>query len=113
MSPPLFKLLKSLNGREASINGETRTRWGIVRPEIVVPQPSDSKVEAPSFGLPLATGVRVRIVRGAQQGVTGTVASLPARPLRLENGMRVRGAEIDLGEDGRVFVPCANLEILR
>ncbi len=113
MSPPIFKLLKSLNGREAAISGATRARWGIVRPEVVVPQPSDSKVEAPAFGLPLAMGVRVRIIRGAQQGSTGTVVSIPGRPLRLENGMRVRGAEIDLGEEGRAFVPFANLEIMR
>ncbi len=113
MSPPIFKLLQSLNGREAAVSGATRVRWGVVRPEIVVPQPSDSKVEAPSFGLPLAAGVRVRIARGPQQGATGTVTSIPARPLRLENGTRVHGAEIDLGEEGQAFVPFANLEILR
>ena len=113
MSPPIFKLLKSQGGREAAISAATRTRWGVIRPEVVVPLPSDSKIEAPAFGLPLAMGVRVRIVRGVQQSLVGTVAAIPPRPLRLENGTRVRGAEIDLGEDGKVFVPFANLEILR
>lgn len=113
MSPPIFKLLKTQGGREIAMSASTRSRWGVVRPEVVVPLPSDSRIEAPAFGLPLAVGVRVRIVRGARQGEAGTVAAIPARPQVLESGARVRGAEIDLGDDGKTFVPFANLEILR
>ena len=113
MSLPIFKLLKTQGGREIAINATTRTRWGAIRPEILVPLPSDSKIEAPTFGLPLAVGVRVRIVRGPQQGMAGVVSSIPARAQPFENGTHVHGAEIDLGDDGKVFVPFANLEILR
>ena len=113
MSPPIFKLLKSLNGREVALSALTRTRWGVIRPEVIVPMPSDSKVEAPAYGLPLAVGVRVRIVRGAQQGAVGTITAIPARARVVENGTRMHGAEIDLGEEGQIFMPFANLEILR
>jgi hypothetical protein len=113
MAPPIFKLLKSQGGREVALSALTRSRWGVIRPEIIVPLPSDSKIEAPAYGLPLAMGVRVRIVRGAQQGVAGTISAIPSRAQVLENGTRLRGAEVDLGEDGKIFVPFANLEILR
>ena len=114
MSEPIFKLLKSNVGREASISAVTHTRWGVVRPEILIPLPSESQPEQPSFGMPLAVGVRVRVVRGAKQGAVGTITAIPPQPRQIESGAHVHGAEIDLGgEEGHVFVPFANLEILR
>ena len=114
MAAPIFKLLKSNAGREVSISALTRTRWGVQRPEILIPLPSDSKPEPPAFGMPLAMGVRVRVMRGPRQGKVGQVTALPELPQQIETGAKVHCAEVDLGgDDGRTLVPFANLEIFR
>jgi hypothetical protein len=46
-------------------------------------------------------------------GIVGTVVALPAHPRRVETGAKARGAEIDAGQEAPIFVPLANLEILR
>ena len=114
MAAPIFKLLKSNVGREVSISALTRSRWGVQRPEILIPLPSDSKPEPPAFGMPLAMGVRVRVLRGPRQGKVGLVTALPELPQQIETGAKVHCAEVDLGgDDGHTLVPFANLEIFR
>jgi hypothetical protein len=114
MAAPIFKLLKSNAGREVSMSGVTRVRWGVQRPEILIPLPSESKSEPPAFGTPLAIGVRVRVLRGSLQGRVGPVMALPDLPQQMVSGARVRCAEVDLGGDeGRTSIPFANLEIFR
>jgi hypothetical protein len=114
MAAPIFKLLKSNVGREVSISALTRTRWGVQRPEVLIPLPSDSKLEPPAYGIPLAVGVRVRVMRGPRQGKVGQVTALPELPQQIETGAKVHCAEVDLGGgDGRTLVPFANLEIFR
>jgi hypothetical protein len=114
MAAPIFKLLKSNVGREVSISAVTRTRWGVQRPEVLIPLPSDSKPEPPAYGIPLAVGVRVRVMRGPRQGKVGQVTALPELPQQIETGAKVRCAEVDLGGgDGHTLVPFANLEIFR
>jgi hypothetical protein len=114
MAAPIFKLLKSNAGREASISALTRARRGVQRPEILIPLPSDSKLEPPALGMPLAVGVRVRVLRGPQRSAVGVVTALPAAPQPIETGAKIHCAEIDLGgDDGHTLVPLANLEILR
>lgn len=114
MSRPIFNLLQSHAGREASLSALTQTRWGVMRPEILIPLPSDTKPAAPvALGTPLTIGARVRVVRGALQGATGLVATIPDRPIQIGSGARTYGAEVDLDDVGRTFVPFANLEILR
>ena len=114
MAAPIFKLLNSNAGREVSISALTRTRWGVQRPEILIPLPSDSKIEPPVYGRPLAVGVRVRVLRGPRQGAVGQVTALPELSQQIETGAKVHCAEVDLGgDDGRALVPFANLEIFR
>jgi len=114
MAAPIFRLLKSNSGREASISGATQTRWGIQRPEILIPLPAESWSEPPAFGTPLAMGVRVRVLRGSWQGRVGLVTALPDLPQAISSGARVRCAEVDLGGDeGPTLIPFANLEIFR
>ena len=114
MARPIFKLLQSQNGREASMSGITRTRWGVTRPEIIIPLPTDSKPALPpTVGTLLTTSLRVRVVRGSHQGEVGLVLSLPDQPRRIETGARVYGAEVTLDTSGKMFVPLTNLEVLR
>ena len=114
MSEPLFRLLQTNAGREAAISGYVRLRWNIVRPEVIIPMPTD--VVPPvqvQPGSPLAVGSRVRLTRAPNMGATGRVVDMPSRAHTIGTGARVRGARVDLGEREPVFVPLANLEILR
>jgi hypothetical protein len=102
------------DGREASISGRTQSRWGILRPEIVIPLPAEARPPALTQpGTPLEAGARVRLVRAPYMGAVGTVIALPTRARYIETGARVHGAEVDLGQEAPVFVPLANLEVLR
>jgi len=114
MSAPIFRLLTAYDGQEASISGRTQLRWGIVRPEIVIPLPADTSPPAQAQpGAPLTVGARVRLVRAPYLGVAGTVVALPAHAHPIETGARVHGAQVDIGQGAPVFVPLANLEVLR
>ena len=114
MSTPIFRLLKTYDGREASISGRVQPRWGIVRPEIVIPLPAESVPATETQpGTPLRVGARVRVVRAPYMGAVGTVVALPPHPRRIETEAMVHGAEVDLGQEAPVFVPLANLEVLR
>jgi hypothetical protein len=114
MSDPVFQLLTTNDGREASISGRVRPRWGVVRPEIVITLPAESLPSAQAQpGTPLTTGARVRVVRAPYLGQVGTVVTLVDHPRHIETDARVRGAVIDLGQEEPVFVPLVNLEVLR
>lgn len=114
MSKPVFRLLTTNDGREASISGRVQARWGIIRPEIVIPLPAEMVPPAEiGPGTPLEVGTRVRAVRAPYMGAVGTVVALPAHAHRMETGARVHGAEVDLGGETPAFVPLVNLEVLR
>lgn len=114
MSAPVFHLLKTNDGREASISGRVRPRWGIVRPEIVISLPAETVPPSQTQpGTRLTVGAQVRVVRAPYMGTVGTVAALPTHARRIETGAKVHGAEVDLGQESLIFVPLANLEILR
>jgi hypothetical protein len=107
-------LLSSQSGREASLSALTQTRWGVRRPEIIIPLPVDSRPAlATPLGTPLTVGARVRVIRGPLQGASGNVADIPDRSAQIDSGARVHGAEVELDVVGKMFVPFANLEILR
>jgi hypothetical protein len=115
MAEPVFSLLRGQTGREASISGETRSRFDAKRPEILIPLPTETRPSLPPpAGAPLALGARVRIVRPPYVGAVGYVTALPVHAQRVDNSGRVHGAEVNLGGDkGVVFVPYVNLELLR
>jgi hypothetical protein len=114
MSEPIFRLLTTNDGREASISGQVRTRWGVVRPEIIIPLPAESLPAGQTApGTPLTAGARVRVVREPHLGQVGTVVTLVDRPRQIETDAKVHGAVIDLEQEEQVFVPLVNLEVLR
>jgi len=116
MSEPLFRLLTTHHGREASINARSQSRWDIVRPEVFIPLPADTiPVDTQADGaIPLTIGTQVRLLRAPHLGVVGNVTSLPQLPRRIETGARMRGAEVKVDSmETPIFVPLANLEIIR
>ena len=116
MSEPLFRLLTTHHGREASINGKSQSRWDIVRPEVFIPLPADTIPTDAQAGtiLPLTVGGQVRLLRAPHLGEVGTVVSLPEYPRRISTGARLRGAEVIVGPtETPIFVPLMNMEIIR
>jgi hypothetical protein len=131
MADRTFDLLRSLEGREASINGATQIRAGVIRPEVVVPVPVDSgkwavgssgttaAAEDPVKDCPLPTahsslevGSPIRMIREPYFGRLGRVAALPAEPQVVPSGAVVRVLEAELEGGERVVVPRANVELI-
>jgi hypothetical protein len=113
MASVMFELLRSNAGREASISGVTRLRWGTVRPEIIIPLHERGATPPPQqLGGALEVGVQVRVIRQPYLSSVGHVVSLPSQPRAVDSGARLRGAEVELEEKGRVFVPYVNLELI-
>ena len=114
MADRTFDLLKSLEGRTASVNGATQIRAGVIRPEIVVPSTEYSKLES-SFAPAqiLNVGTRIRVIREPHFGALGYVTSLPPQPAVIESGAKVRVLEAKLDNGDVVCVPRANVEIIQ
>jgi hypothetical protein len=113
MNARTFDLLLSNVGREACLSPALQTRWAVHRPEIIIPLTPETPPPALEPGAELKVGMAVRAARAPYANLVGRVTALPALPRRLPAGIRVRGAEVDLGPAGTAFIPFENLEILR
>ncbi len=114
MADRTFNLLKSLEGKKASINGATQIRAGVMRPEVIVPletAPAKKSVDI-SGGTGLEVGMSVRIIREPHFGAIGKVVSLPVdlANIETESHVRVLGVELDTKE--KITLPRANVEII-
>ena len=113
MAHRTFDLLKSLEGKQASINGATQIRAGVIRPEIIVPSEKGLD-DAPSTDeQSLNVGTHIRVIREPYFGVLGKVTALPPEPVVIESGAKVRILEAELENGDRVSVPRANVEIIQ
>jgi hypothetical protein len=114
MADRTFELLRSLEGKKASINGATQIRAGVIRPEIIVPLSEDvpkEKEQDPS-AFELRPGASIRVIREPYFGQLAVVTELPAQLMVVDSGTEVRVLKAKL-EDGRqVLVPRANVEII-
>ena len=113
MAERTFALLKTLEGQEASINGATQIRAGVIRPEIIAPIDANVKLsteKAETFELMVGTSIRV--IREPYFGKLGTVTELPAQLVVLDSGTEVRVLRAKLGSGEDVTVPRANVEII-
>lgn len=115
MAARTFALLKSLEGKMASINGATQIRAGVIRPEVIVPladaPPQKAEQDEVEAGQ-LTLGTPIRVIREPYFGILGSVTALPHELVEVESETMVRVLQAKL-EDGRtVTVPRANVEII-
>lgn len=114
MAARTFELLKTNEGRIASLNGATQIRAGVIRPEVIIPL-SDDERSGDSYSSDKITGIEegsmVRIIRAPYFGVMGKVTGLPAELQQMESGTYCRTAEVELDGGERVLLPRANLEM--
>lgn len=115
MANRTFRLLKSLEGKTASINGATQIRAGVIRPEIIVPleDPSHLPESPPAREAQLLDiGSPVRIIREPYFGRLGTVVELPPELMEIESGTHARVLKARLDDGTIAVVPRANVEII-
>ena len=113
MARKTFDLLKSLEGRDGSINGATQIRAGVIRPEVIVPhQDGASAAAAAVGGGELKIGSRIRVIREPNFGHLGTVTALPPELVTIGTGAKVRVLRANLDDGQAVVVPRANVELL-
>lgn len=109
-----FELLAERDGRRASVNGATQIRAGVIRPEVIVPEPGATwEAEEEAAGGGLTIGSDVRLIRQPYFGLLATVVELPEQLEVIPTEARVRVARVRLENTGEVVtVPRANLEII-
>lgn len=118
MARRTFELLASQEGKDASVNGATQIRAGVIRPEIVVPKdetltmddlqvPEEDKFATGELNL----GTPIRLIRTPYFGALGRVVSLPPEPQEIETETKTRVLEAELVTGEKVVVPRANIEI--
>ncbi len=115
MAERTFKLLASRQGDEASINGATQIRAGVMRPEIVIPLSNEQLADMPDdehVAGTLDIGRPVRVIRDPYFGILGTVHRLPSKQHVLGSGSKARVLEVKFDSGETVVVPRANVELI-
>lgn len=108
-----WNLLRSNAGRGAALDGRSGGPYEPQRPEIIIPLPASRELSLPDDVIPLARGVRVRLVRRPYASVVGVVQTVEDQPVEFPSGLVARCALVDLEGVGPTLVPLANLEVLQ
>jgi hypothetical protein len=113
MAKRTYEMFCRLDGREASINGATQIRAGVIRPEIVVSSESERSDGAPeAASAETRIGARVRIIRQPHFGVIARIKSLPSEAVVIESGATVRVMLVELPDGTEHLLPRANVELI-
>ena len=113
MHQKTFSIFKKYAGRDASINGTTQIRAGVIRPEVVIPhKDAVAETEEAALSEGMVPGTPLRIIRNPYFGAIGKLVSLPVELQKVESGSYVRVLEAELEDGSRVIVPRANVEII-
>jgi hypothetical protein len=109
-----FELFAERDGERASVNGTTQIRAGVIRPEVIVPEPDatwEARDESEARGL--AKGSPVRLIRPPTFGELAEIVELPEEPTKIPTEAKVRVARVRLERTAEVLtVPRANMEII-
>ena len=116
MAEKTFSLLRSLEGRKASMSGVTQIRAGVMRPEVIVSMdgrvsPSGQKGSVFS-ALGLEVGSAIRVIREPHFGRLGRVVDLPPELGVLETEAKVRVLEVEFEDGTKTILPRANVEMI-
>ena len=112
MSQSTFDLLKSFEGYQASVNGTTQIRAGVLRPEIIIPHQEVAEEGSEELSSGMVPGTPVRIIRLPYFGAIGLVTFLPVELQQVESESYVRVLDVELDDGTVVTVPRANVEII-
>ena len=114
MAAKTFALLSARQGKAASISGATQIRAGVIRPEIIIPQPAVS--DEGNALRPQREGIQVgdpvRIIRDPWFGRIGEVAGLPSELRKIPTESEVRVLEVRFPDGRTAVIPRANIEVI-
>lgn len=113
INAPAFNLLSSNVGREVALDARPARPYENQRPEVIIPLPATRQVDLPDEVIPLAPGVRVRLLRAPYEGEVGIAQDVPLRAVSYPSGIRAMSAMIELEGGNVATVPVANLEVLQ
>ncbi len=109
MAEPIYTLLQELSSEEASLFTKYDSSKQ-ERPEIIVPRDGNPNETLLPSNEPIAIGQSVRILRPPYQSQMGTVTRLFTHSQETDQGAIAHGAEVNLSNGQRVFIPTANLD---
>jgi hypothetical protein len=114
MAAATYELLARHVGRAASISGATQIRAGVIRPEVIIPDPIEAPASAEANGhaVGLEIGAPVRVIRAPHFGAIGAVSALPVELQKMPSETMVRVVEVDIKGQGTVVIPRANVEVI-
>ena len=115
MARATFELLARHDGRSASVSGATQIRAGVIRPEVIIPDPIDAPAAAEANGAAvhgLEVGAPVRCIRAPHFGAIGTISTLPVELHKMPSETMVRVVEVEIEGRGKVVIPRANVEVI-
>jgi len=116
MAEKTFSLLKSLEGKRASMSGATQIRAGVMRPEVIVAADGASASAGDLDSIFSASGLEIgsaiRVIREPHFGRLGTVVELPPELRVLETEAKVRVLEVEFEDGSRATLPRANVEMI-
>ncbi|GAB1421461.1 hypothetical protein MASR2M15_16260 [Anaerolineales bacterium] len=114
MNHETFSMLKEFDGYQVTIDAYQPRPWEPRRPEVIISRiaPADSHPPAPNFKIQLAVGMTVRVTQQPFLGQLGTVQSLPLKTQKIQNGLRVPVANVQLIAGERVNIPLTDLELV-
>ncbi|MEC7988228.1 MAG: hypothetical protein VX278_23880 [Myxococcota bacterium] len=113
MAPKSFSLLKKYDGYQASLNGSTQIRAGVIRPEVIITHTEDDLPKErwnPPEPKGIQLGDRVRGIRSPYFGKLGFVHALPISLETMPSETKVRVLEIQFDDGTIATVPRANVE---
>ena len=109
-----FTLFQAHEGCNATMAADRQScgEGGTPRVFISLDPAQDLEVQGPA-PQPVQVGMRVRGLRAPYQGMVGTIVELPASPQKVDSGIRLPVAGVELDGRGRATIPLANLEVSR
>ncbi|MBI5778169.1 MAG: hypothetical protein HZA49_01765 [Planctomycetes bacterium] len=116
MARKTFELLVAKQGKKASISGATQIRAGVIRPEIIIPDPSlKEKEKAVDQGWErgaMKEGDVIRIIREPYFGKLAKVKALPNELVKIETESPARVLQAEFPDGKVATIPRANVELL-
>ncbi len=113
MAQRSFELLKAHAGQQASLNGATQIRAGVIRPEVIIPHPSSAEVPPEPIIAELKVGSSVRLIRDPYFGILGTITALPEDLQEIETESLVRVVHVRSDDGDELTIPRANIELIQ
>jgi hypothetical protein len=116
MARKTFDLLVAKQGKLASISGATQIRAGVIRPEIIIPDPAlkekEKSVDQGWERGAMKEGDIIRIIREPYFGKLAKVKALPNELVKIETESPARVLQAEFPDGKIATIPRANVELL-